>query len=146
RGPVYQFYVPKMSIMPKFNYARYNGTNRPIVPIKLKNSGQEIGYHVLVDSGADICLFHAEIGEAIGIDITKGEKREVFGVGGKASIYYLHKVTLEVGGWEYKVEAGFLPTVGTRIVPYGIVGQIGFFEFFKVIFDQQAGEIELKKK
>lgn len=132
----------------KFRYAKYGQTLRPVIPIKLKNGKEEIGYHVLVDSGADMCLFDAEIGEAIGIDIKKGRMKEVFGVGGKASIYYWHKVTIEVGGWEYKIDAGFMPSVSGsgRVMPYGIVGQLGFFEFFKVIFDRAKGEIELKDK
>ena len=52
-----------------------------------------------MDSSADFCLFDAEMGEAIGIDTKNGQPREVFGVGGKPSIYYLHKVMIEVGGW-----------------------------------------------
>ncbi len=130
----------------KFRYTHYGSVSRPVIPVKLKHRGQEIGYHVLVDSGADMCLFHAEIGEAIGIDITKGTAKEVFGVGGKASIYYQHRIVIEVGGWEYEIEAGFLPNVGIKSVTYGIVGQRGFFEFFKVIFDQQSDEIELRRK
>jgi hypothetical protein len=131
----------------KFKYAKYNGqVLRPVVPIKVKNKNLEIGYQVLVDSGADFCLFHAEIGEAIGLDIKKGKKGIVTGVGGKSSEYFLHKVTLEVGGWPYEIEAGFLPEIGTRSIPYGLVGQIGFFEHFKVIFDRQSEEIELKPK
>ena len=130
----------------KFRYTHYGRVSRPVIPVKLKYAGTEIGYHVIVDSGAGMCLFHAEIGEAIGIDITKGKKREVFGVGGKASIYYQHQIVPEVGGWEYEIEAGFLPNVGGRTVPYGIVGQKGFFEFFKVLFDQQSDEIELRRK
>ena len=130
----------------KFRYTHYGKVSRPVIPIKLKHGDQEIGYHVLVDSGADMCLFHAEIGQAIGIDITKGRQREVFGVGGKASTYYQHRVILEVGGWVYEIDAGFLPTVGGRVVPYGIVGQLGFFEFFKVVFDKRSDEIELKRK
>lgn len=130
----------------KFRYTHYGGVSRPVIPVVLKNKDQEIGYHVLVDSGADICLFHAEIGEAIGIDIIRGTAREVFGVGGKVSVYYQHRVIIDVGGLAYEIEAGFLPTIGGRIVPYGIVGQKGFFEFFKVIFDQQLGEIDLRRK
>lgn len=130
----------------KFKYASYGkNISRPVIPIKLKNKDQEIGYQVLVDSGADMCLFHAEIAEAIGVDIKNGEKREVFGVGGKASIYYWHKIIIEVGGWEYEIEAGFLPSVAGNSIPYGVVGQVGFFEFFKVIFNYSSGEVELKK-
>ncbi|OGI77089.1 hypothetical protein A3C57_02710 [Candidatus Nomurabacteria bacterium RIFCSPHIGHO2_02_FULL_33_12] len=131
----------------KFKYKRYNNkTLRPVIPIKLKNDNQEIGYEVLVDSGADMCLFDAEIGEAIGIDIKKGLMREVFGVGGKASFYYLHKIKIEVSGWEYQIEAGFMPNVSGRIMQYGLVGQNGFFDNFIIKFDLLKEEIDLKNR
>ncbi|MCX6703102.1 MAG: retropepsin-like aspartic protease [Candidatus Zambryskibacteria bacterium] len=130
----------------KFDYKRYGQTLRPVMPIKLLGSNGPIGYEVLVDSGADMCIFHAEIGEALGIDIKKGKPREVFGVGGKSSIYYLHTVTIEVGGWEYEIEGGFMSDVSGRIMPYGIVGQRGFFSNFIIKFDLAKEEIELKKR
>ncbi len=131
----------------KFKYAKYGAqTLRPVIPIILKNKGNEIGYEVLVDSGADMCLFDSEIGEAIGIDIKKGQMREVFGVGGKASVYYWHKITIKVGGWEYPIEAGFMPSVSGRVMPYGIVGQKGFFENFVVKFDLLKEEVELRTR
>lgn len=131
----------------KFSYKRYGATTeRPVIPIKLKNGDIAIGYEVLVDSGADLCIFDAEIGEAIGLDVKKGRPREVFGVGGKASIYYLHKVEIDVGGWVYKIDAGFMSNVAGRIMPYGIVGQNGFFENFIVKFDLLKGEVEVKTR
>ena len=130
----------------KFRYARYGKTLRPVIPIKLKNKNQEIGYHVLVDSGADICIFDAEVGRELGINIEKGPKMEVFGIGGKASIYYIHPITVEVGGWPYNIEVGFMQNVAGRVMQYGVVGQIGFFEFFKVKFDFQKEEIGLIQK
>jgi len=41
----------------KFNYKKYPGpTLRPVMPVKIKNKDSEIGYEVLVDSGADLCV------------------------------------------------------------------------------------------
>lgn len=131
----------------KFRYVKYGQILRPVIPIKVKNRNQEIGYYVLIDSGADICLFNAEIGEIIGLDIKKWKIKEVFGIGGKASFYYLHKIKIEVGDWEYEIDAGFMPSIsGSLGMPYGVVGQSGFFEYFKVIFDRAKEEIELKVK
>src|SRR3989344_420448 len=108
----------------KFSYKRYGAhTLRPVIPIKLKSFTADVDYEVLVDSGADLCIFHAEIGELLGIDVKKGKPQEVFGVGGKASIYYLHKIKLEVGGWPYEIVAGFMPEVAGRVMRYGLVGQ-----------------------
>jgi hypothetical protein len=129
----------------KFKYKKYGTTLRPVIPVVLTHKGTRLGYEVLVDSGADMCIFHAEIGEALGIDILKGKKQEVFGVGGKASVYYMHKVTIAVGGWEYNIDAGFLPDVSGRVMRFGLVGQQGFFSNFKVSFDLSKESIELKQ-
>ncbi len=130
----------------KFNYKRYGPILRPVIEIKLKSNSKSLRYEVLVDSGADFCIFHSEVGEALGIDIKTGKPREVFGVGGKASLYYLHKLEIEVGGWPFEIEAGFMPDVSGRIMPYGLVGQKGFFDNFIVKFDFSKEEIELKSR
>ena len=72
----------------KFNYFKFPlairsdffGTNifKPIIPIELTFSNHAIRYAALIDSGADFCIFDAEIGEELGIDIHSGS-REVFG-------------------------------------------------------------------
>ncbi|MFM2340256.1 MAG: hypothetical protein RLZZ360_892 [Candidatus Parcubacteria bacterium] len=129
----------------KFPYKKYGaGVVRPVIPVTLCRGEKKVRYEVLVDSGADLCVFHAEIGELLGIEITKGKAHEVFGVGGKASVYYLHKIQIEVGGWPYAIEAGFMPNVSGRAMHHGLVGQKGFFEHFKVIFDKSSESIELK--
>jgi hypothetical protein len=92
----------------KFQYARFGKILRPVMPIKVKYGDKKIDYQVLVDSGADMCLFHSEMGEALGLNIKSGEMKEVFGVGGKVSVFYLHKINIEVGGWPYEIEVGFL--------------------------------------
>ncbi len=130
----------------KFKYKRFGQSPRPVIEIRVKNKNQSLRYEVLVDSGADICLFDSGLGEAIGLDVKTGKMREIFGVGGKTSIYYLHTAIIEVGGWEYEIEAGFMPEVSGRVMPYGIVGQKGFFENFIVKFDLLKEEIELKRR
>ena len=134
----------------KWKYKKFGVTPnivlRPVIPFELKYKDQSLDYEVLVDSGADICIFHAEIGELLGIDINKGKPQEVFGVGGKASVYYLHSITIVVGGWAYNIQAGFMPSVSGHIMRHGVVGQKGFFENFIVKFDLEKEEIELKTR
>ena len=86
-----------------------------------------IGYFALLDSGADECIFKAEIAKLIGIkDITTGIKRTTFGiVDGVEGEYFLHKVKLNVGGWNYDMEVGFMPKISK--MGYGVLGQKGFF-------------------
>src|SRR3989344_4235373 len=100
----------------------------------------------LVDSGADLCIFDEEIGSYLGIDVRKGKPREVFGVGGKCSVFYIHPIIIEVGGWPFEINAGFMPSVAGKAMPYGLVGQKGFFENFIVKFDLLKEEIKRKKR
>ncbi len=132
----------------KFRYKKFGSILRPVIPIKVSSPSnpEGFGYEVLVDSGADLCIFHAEIGEALGLDIKKGKPQEVFGIGGKASIFYLHKITIVVGGWSREIEAGFMPSVSGNVMQYGVVGQKGFFDLFVVRFDLLKTEIELKQR
>ena len=131
----------------RFRYKKCSdGIIRPIISVRLKVKDAVVDYEALVDSGADICLFHADIGELLGIDITKGGPQEILGVGGKASVYYLHRVAVEVGSSSFEIEAGFMPSVSGHVMRYGLVGQRGFFEKFIVKFDLLKEEIELKPR
>jgi len=130
----------------KFRYLRYGTLVRPVIPIGVRHGDRSVTYRVLVDSGADICVFDTELAEALGITMSMGVPRELFGVGAKASVCYMHKVTIDVAGWPYEIEACFMKSVGGRVAPYGIVGQRGFFDHFVVKFDLQDEEVELKQK
>ncbi|MFH1473170.1 MAG: aspartyl protease family protein [bacterium] len=132
----------------KFRYKKFGNILRPVIPIKVfsKSNPEGFGYEVLVDSGADLCIFHAEIGEALGIKIKTGKPQEVFGVGGKVSLYYLHKISISVGGWAYNIDVGFMPNVSGNVMQYGLVGQKGFFDKYIVKFDLVKSEVELKER
>lgn len=128
----------------KFKYKKYApGIIRPVIPVEVCYGKQSIPYEVLVDSGADLNVFDAQIGELLGINIQSGSAQHVSGITKGSEIYYLHKIRMLVGGHEFKIKAGFkkFDRLG-----YGIVGQKGFFEFFKVTFDRTRETVELKFK
>ncbi|MEK7227551.1 MAG: aspartyl protease family protein [Patescibacteria group bacterium] len=129
----------------KFQYKKYGPrTLRPVIPVEVIHNGIGVPYEVLVDSGADNCIFDAQIGEILGVDIEKGEKAFVSGITGSPEPYYIHPVIIKVGGWEYKIKAGFKPN--TSKLNYGVVGQNGFFDIFVIKFDLLKSEIELKSR
>ena len=128
----------------KFNY-------RPVIPVHLYNVDltKSINYYVLLDSGADYNLFHAEIGELIGIDNhEEGKEQLLYGIEGEGIKSYFHDIVIEIGGWKYKTYSGFTDFGGSKLnkMPYGLLGQEGFFNYFKVNFDYQKLEIEIKPK
>jgi len=119
---------------------------KSIISIEVFGSKDSRNFDALVDSGADLCIFDEEIGSYLGIDVRKGKPREVFGVGGKCSVFYIHPIIIEVGGWPFEINAGFMPSVAGKAMPYGLVGQKGFFENFIVKFDLLKEEIEIKNR
>src|SRR3989338_8388511 len=129
----------------KFPYKKlYDGHVRPIIPIRVGYRNKHEGYFALVDSGADVCIFSAEIGEILGINVESGKKCLVGGITeGEKQFYYIHPIVIQVGGWPYNIEAGFMPTISR--LGYGVLGQKGFFDLFVVKFDYTRGEIEIKE-
>lgn len=81
---------------------------RPIIPITVIHGSRSIGYSALVDSGADFCIFDAQVGEYLGVDIRSGLREKFSGVEvGKGSEAFFHNITLKVGGWDYETRVGF---------------------------------------
>ena len=113
------------------------------MPIKIIYKNKSVIYEVLIDSGADICIFDAEIADILGIQIETGTKQTVSGITGTSEFYYIHEVTLNIGGWKHKAKVGFLKNINKQ--GYGIVGQKGLFDRYSVKFDLNKEEIELKE-
>jgi hypothetical protein len=130
----------------KFRYKNIApGINRPIIPIQLQyKQSAPISYEVLVDSGADLCIFDAEIGELLGIDVYSGVRQTVKGITGKSEPYFLHEVKIIVGGHAIKAVTGFMRNPGSDW--FGVVGQQGFFDKATIKFDYSAKEIDIKFK
>lgn len=129
----------------KFKYKKYGlDILRPVIPIEISYKGRSVNYEVLVDSGTDFCIFDAQIGELLGINIKSGEKREVWGITGVSEYYYVHQINIKVGDWPYTIKAGFLPSIAR--MGYGVVGQNGLFDIFIVKFDLIKEEVELKER
>jgi len=128
----------------KFKYKKYApNVIRPVIPIEVNYGKQSIPYEVLVDSGADLNIFDEQIGELLGIDIKAGAAQHVSGITKGSEVYYLHNVHMAVGGHQFKTKVGFKKF---NRLGYGVVGQKGFFEFFKVTFDYLKETLELKLK
>lgn len=130
----------------KFAYRRFAcGIERPIIPIIVRNpaSRKSARYLALVDSGADVCIFAAEIGELIGLSVFGGRERRVSGVvAGETRPYYVHEVEIEVGALRTRSTIGFMPDLAPN--GHGLLGQTGFFDLLSFVrFERRNGVIEL---
>lgn len=118
---------------------------KPIIEIEIGRKAEKLRYAALIDSGADFCIFDAEIGEYLGFDVQSGTPEFFGGIQEKGgSTAFLHEITVNIGGWDYKTTIGF--SYGIARHGFGILGQKGFFDIFVVKFDLIKEEIELKER
>ncbi len=129
---------------PAFPERKY--VKRPVIAIEVGHKDKSFKYLALIDSGADFCIFHAQIGEALGIDVKNGKRLEYYGIVGVKEEAFFHDITIVVGGYKKKCYCGFSYNFDKTKMPYGILGQNGFFNLFKIFMDYEKEEIELKPK
>lgn len=95
----------------------------------------------LIDSGADVCFCLKDIGVWLGISF-KGKKQVVFKTANKSPLETVKEVvTLYVTGVQYNCPFYFSDQLPHE-TPI-ILGQLGFFDHFKITFDVKNKEIEI---
>ena len=135
----------------KFQYKKYTAPYAPggffytatiLVNIALpaKNSPRSKRFEAIIDSGASQCIFHANIGRAIGLEIEKGQLVSTNGIAGPTDIF-LHDVSLYVPGGIVSTRVGFSDALPLA----GLLGMTGFFENFKITFDPTSLQVELER-
>ena len=128
----------------KFSYIKAGIWFRPIIPIMLKFNKVEFKYLALLDSGADFNIFHGDIAKILKIDLGKiKNSMEFSGIrqGAEGKGYFM---SIDVG-----VNSNFknTPVVFSNDISgdgYGILGQQGFFNNYKILFDYKTREIQLE--
>lgn len=129
----------------RFYYTKYGlGTFRPVISLELVYKTKKIKYDVLIDSGADFCLFDEGIARLLGVPLEEGIKTKTYGFTGDGQIAYIHAIGIKLGNKTYTAKAGFVENMNET--GFGIVGQVGFFDRFKVTFDYSEKTIELDEK
>jgi len=115
---------------------------RPIIPVILRyKQNKPVAFEALVDSGADMCVFPAQIGELLGINIKSGIIGSLSGVIGKSGKIYYHNIIVEIGGNSTQINAGFSYS---KKIQCGFLGQKGIFNIYIVQFQYRKAIIELR--
>ena len=97
------------------------------------SNGQSLRWLVLPGSGADSCLFPLTLAILLKLDVLKLPKTTTRGVGSASNLTYFDNVAVDLGnGISFKSYVGF--TEGMDQVGLGLLGQEGFFEYYRVEF------------
>lgn len=135
----------------RFPYLRYIVTppaqkpakyvHRPVIPVKLRLNEKIITFDGLVDYGADECTFPGWIGKTLGYKVHKGKQKIFSGIGGSV-LAYMHKTRLGLNEIEFDADVYYSHEWDD--MPFGLLGQGGFFSHFEVHFNYRKKEILLK--
>jgi len=129
----------------RFSYIRAGKFKRPVIPLTLKNGKKTINYLALVDSGADFNVFHKEIAELLNVNLKNLPETEFSGIKKDANATAKY-TAIEIGVNGYFFNAPVLFSDAISASGYGIVGQQGFFDKFKIRFDYKKSDIEMRTK
>jgi len=125
----------------EFDYVKIGNNFFPIIPFIVRSNEEFVPVNALVDSGATISLFNADIGRALKIDIEKGEKFYPTGISGKIPTY-IHEVIIKIGDYEVKTKVAFTDELAVKI---NLLGRESIFENFAVLFNDKLKKIVLEK-
>ena len=141
--PRFNFDYEKCKTDPSEAFPRRVTALRPIIRVKVSNKldpSKNLKTTALVDSGADICVFDAQIGEQIGLNIESGKLLVINGVADKPVKAYFHDIILTVAGYDLPRYVGFSREMRSSVS--GILGQVGFFDSYKITFNYKKEKIE----
>jgi len=130
-------------------YTRYKASDGhlvrlPLVSIRLATNRKHETIWALIDSGADCCVFSAEIADLLDIDLTTGRELPLSGFVGGDSPAWLHQINLTLAGYPgININAAFTNSDKPEL---SILGQAGFFDNFQIRFQRYKDLIEIYPK
>jgi hypothetical protein len=109
---------------------------RPIIEVILISNNKLVSHPILLDTGADVSLFKANVADLLGIKPTSGKRKKVRGIGNTEISGFEHPFNIRVPGLKIvKTKAVFTNDLPKYSV--SIAGNLGFFDKFKVTFDSK---------
>jgi hypothetical protein len=127
-------------------YTRYGMSNGlieslPIVSVRLACKGKNQKVWAIIDSGADVSVFNADIASLLGIAPNTGSPYPLSGLVGGSIDAWLHPVELTLG--EFSSVAINVAFTNTSMPEASVLGQRGFFDNFQIRFQRYKNQIEI---
>lgn len=104
----------------------------------IRNKWQPL--EMIIDTGADYCLFPKRYAGILGIDLIQDCIAETtLGVGGAETVYQYKKLPIKIGRWEKKIPVGFLER--DDIPP--LLGRLECLEILHLVFKNKESLFEI---
>lgn len=141
--PVYPFPYTLFPTGPTPGFPKGRIAPRPLLKLTIKNREQSLNCYGLVDSGADYCCFPLSFAAAMGLDPLAATLDGAAGLGSYNVPTYFREIGIDLQGIaQFRAYVGF--TTGLENWGFGLLGQTGFFDRFKVTFDPPNGLYHLE--
>lgn len=124
----------------EFSYLEKDGQYFPVAEVVLRHASKEITIKALVDSGASFSVFHPEIAEYLGVNVKRGRKIYLSGIGGRI-LGYFHTLKLKLGDKSFRCKIVFSPEFK---VSFNLLGRDNFFWPFTISFIEKKRRIILE--
>lgn len=98
----------------------------------LNKKGEWISLFLIIDSGATISALPKSDASTLGIDLEKGRKMAISGIGNEILTGWQHEIVVRLGNETIQLPIVFLD----REVAPRILGRAGIFGYFLLIFEE----------
>ncbi len=124
-----------------FKYKRdVTGNFFPIIDLSLKYKDARTYTSALIDSGATISIFREEVADELNLDIAKGKKMYLQGIGGRIE-GFIHELTFAIGQTKLVAPIVFSYEYSVSV---NLLGRQGIFKHFKIIFEEKNLQVKLE--
>lgn len=125
-----------------YPYKKSDNQFFPVIKLALIHKNTKLTIEALIDSGANISIFNADVAEILGIDVESGKEVYLSGVGGRI-LGYQHTIQVEI---DRKFFLAKLIFSREFLVSFNLIGREGVFNKFTICFDEKKKSVELKNK
>ncbi len=113
----------------------------PTIPVEVLTKSGYRFFDFLLDTGADCTMLPKFMAQIIGINLSTCKRTKSYGIEGKGVTVHIGKIGIKIGKYPLKVKCLFSKEETT---PF-ILGRMGIFSKFNIIFDSKREKIRLSK-
>lgn len=113
----------------------------PLIPIELHSSKRHLRVRALIDSGAEHTVFSQQIANQLGISLSENRRVMLQTIGGIVP-GFLSTIELQLASHRWSTDVIFTDGLAADS---GLLGQLGFFQFFTVTFGYSRGDITVRR-